>query len=172
MSSSGLNKIVTTVNALNDNVSISDTTNVVCIDTQNNRIGVKTSDPEYEIDVSGTINTSEFITSKITINQDLSNSFDINYSNNYLRLANSLFINNDLSCSGTLTINNLDVHVNATIGDLSCLHINTNDLSVNNIYSLNQDLSIDVDNVDFSSTNVNINGHLTISGDLTVLIMV
>ena len=45
MSTSGLNKIVTSVSALTDNIILPNSNNVVCIDTEYNRIGVKTSSP-------------------------------------------------------------------------------------------------------------------------------
>ena len=55
---SGLNKIVTSISALTDTIVMPNTNDVVCIDTENSRIGVKTSSPEYDIDVSGTIKTN------------------------------------------------------------------------------------------------------------------
>ena len=50
-----LNKVITSVNALVNSVSIpaNQLNNVVCIDTLNNRIGVKTANPSKEIDISG-----------------------------------------------------------------------------------------------------------------------
>ena len=55
-----LNKVITSVNALVNSVSIPNTelNNVVCIDTVNNRIGVKTANPTSEIDVSGMLKTN------------------------------------------------------------------------------------------------------------------
>ena len=51
------NKIITNFDALLDNVSIDETdiSNSICIDTLNNRIGIKVVDPLYELDVSGNI---------------------------------------------------------------------------------------------------------------------
>ena len=55
-----LNKIITSVNALVNDVTIptDQINNVVCIDTQRNRIGVKTASPSEEIDISGTLKTN------------------------------------------------------------------------------------------------------------------
>ena len=56
------NKIISSINAIIDNQTLpSHTNNVVAIDTQNSRIGVGTATPQYAIDVSGTINTSDLI---------------------------------------------------------------------------------------------------------------
>ena len=52
------NRVVATVNALVNDVKLIQTDNVVVIDTTNTRIGVKTANPQYEIDVSGEINVT------------------------------------------------------------------------------------------------------------------
>jgi chaperonin cofactor prefoldin len=52
------NRVVATVNALVNDVKLIQTDNVVVIDTTNTRIGVKTANPQYEIDVSGDINVT------------------------------------------------------------------------------------------------------------------
>ena len=48
---SGLNKIVTSISALTDDIVMPNNDDVVCIDTVNSRIGVKTSSPAHDIDV-------------------------------------------------------------------------------------------------------------------------
>ena len=58
-SSSNTNRVVATVNALVNDVRLNDQENVVVIDTSNIRIGVKTANPQYEIDVNGQINVTE-----------------------------------------------------------------------------------------------------------------
>ena len=58
---SGVNKIVTSISALTDDIIMPNTNDVVCIDTENSRIGVKTSIPLYDIDVSGTLRTKTLI---------------------------------------------------------------------------------------------------------------
>ena len=55
---SNSNRVVATVNALVNDVVLQDQENVVVIDTSNIRIGVKTANPQYEIDVNGTINST------------------------------------------------------------------------------------------------------------------
>ena len=68
------NKIVTSVSALVDSVIPPSTNNVVCIDTRNSRIGVKNSEPLYEIDVSGTIKCNILTISTGTSNTTISGS--------------------------------------------------------------------------------------------------
>ena len=117
-----LNKVITSVNALVNNVSIpiDELNNVVCIDVENNRIGVKNGSPEYEIDISGTLNTN-FINIDNTANP--TDSFDVSYEKMFLRFSRGLELTNDLSCDAINTNN------------LSCDAIYTNDLSCNNIYA-------------------------------------
>ena len=51
-------KVITSFNALSNNIDLEVNNNVVCIDVINNRIGVKQAQPAYEVDVSGTIKTN------------------------------------------------------------------------------------------------------------------
>jgi hypothetical protein len=92
-----LNKVITSVNALINNVSIPDDqlNNVVCIDVENNRIGVKNGNPDYEIDISGTLKTN-FI--YINNQNNPTNSFDVTYEANLLRFCRGLELIEDLSC--------------------------------------------------------------------------
>ena len=127
-----LNKVITSVNALVNNVSIpiDELNNVVCIDVENNRIGVKNGSPEYEIDISGTLNTN-FI--NIDNSANPTDSFDVSYEKLFLRFSRGLELTNDLSC---VAINTNDLSCNAIYtNDLSCNAIYTNDLCCNNIYA-------------------------------------
>jgi hypothetical protein len=54
MSENTFNKVITTVNSVTNNYTSLVTPNsVIVIDTSNNRIGINTLDPNYEIHVSG-----------------------------------------------------------------------------------------------------------------------
>ena len=52
--------------------SLDNINNLICIDTSNQRLGINTLNPEYEIDVSnnGTIKTSKLIISNISTDTD------------------------------------------------------------------------------------------------------
>jgi hypothetical protein len=164
-----LNKVITSVNALVNNVSIPDDqlNNVVCIDLENNRIGVKNGNPDYEIDISGTLKTN-FI--YINNQNNPTNSFDVSYAANLLRFSRGLELIEDLSCenircnaidaSGIITdisfIENVDINKNLkVIGDLSCENIRCNAIDASGIIT---DISF-IENVD-------INGNLKVFGEL------
>ena len=57
------NDIVTSVSALNvyNNITTISDNNIVCIDMEYGRIGVNTSSPRHEIDVSGTITSKNIL---------------------------------------------------------------------------------------------------------------
>jgi hypothetical protein len=164
-----LNKVITSVNALVNNVSIPDDqlNNVVCIDLENNRIGVKNGNPDYEIDISGTLKTN-FI--YINNQNNPTNSFDVTYEANLLRFSRGLELIEDLSCenircnaidaSGIITdisfIENVDINKNLkVIGDLSCENIRCNAIDASGIIT---DISF-IENVD-------INKDLKVIGEL------
>ena len=171
---SGLNKIVTSISALTDDIIMPNTNDVVCIDTENSRIGVKTSSPLYDIDVSGTIKTNIlrlgtnaiisisngiiFTDTSINISRDIScNTFrttSINTSN-----INTL----DLSCSSRFYVNNIRPLNNSTpitisgnvVTDSSFTLLNYAKLFVNNINPL-------------LGSDISINGNLIVDGSLNI----
>ena len=118
-----LNKIITSVNALVNNYQPSNTNDVICIGTINNRLGIKNKSPQYELDVSGTINTNEiscniikaisgdFIEVSSNIIKSISGDF-IEVSSNILKsissntydcsVQNNLFVGGILEISGNL----------------------------------------------------------------------
>ena len=171
---SGLNKIVTSISALTDDIIMPNNNDVVCIDTENSRIGVKTSSPSYDIDVSGTLRTniirlgpdasmtffnSRFFTSTpITINNEISC--------NSLR-TRTLFTTSDISASSLFYVNNIRPFNNSiplsisgnVIIDSSLTLLNNAKLFVNNINSLT---SIG------GSRDISINGNIWIDGSLNI----
>ena len=110
-----LNKVITSVNALANNVSIpvSQVNNVVCIDVENNRIGVQTANPEREIDISGMLKTNY-----IYINNENNSisEYDISYDKSYITFSRGLKIKEDIS-SENIVCNSIDV--SGIISDIS-----------------------------------------------------
>ena len=94
---SGVNKIVTSISALTDDIIMPNTNDVVCIDTENSRIGVKTSIPLYDIDVSGTLRTKTLILGDASMI----------YLNSRIFTSTPIRINAELSCN-ILKTNNLE----------------------------------------------------------------
>jgi hypothetical protein len=170
---SGLNKIVTSISALTDDIVMPNTNDVVCIDTENSRIGVKTSSPYYDIDVNGTLRTNTLILGDasmtfseskffsvfpITINNEIScNSFKTNILTASDMSASSLFYVNNIR-----PYNNVGLSISGNVlMDSSLILLNSAKLFVNNINSLvllggNRDISI--------NGNVWIDGSLNVRG--------
>ena len=101
------NKLISSINALVNNVKIpsSEINNVVCIDTVKNRIGVKTSQPEKEIDVSGTIKANYLnITNDVSASDLYINNIH-SYNNSNIKLIGDLNISRDIVIDGSCTIN-------------------------------------------------------------------
>ena len=106
------NKVVASLSALVNNEYIPQDNNVICIDTVNNRIGVKTNNPMNEIDISGILKTNY-------IYLDNSNNiepFHITHDTSYIKLKHGLKVETNIICQ-----------------DISCHNINCNDLCCNNI---------------------------------------
>jgi hypothetical protein len=166
---SGLNKIVTSISALTDDIIMPNNNDVVCIDTENSRIGVKTSSPAYDIDVSGTLRTktlilgtgnSEIISisnGRIFTNTPIIINAEI--SCNSLKTG-ALFTTNDISASSLLYVNNIRPYNNANplsisgnvLMDGSLTLLNNAKLFVNNINPLP------------GSSDISINGSVRIIG--------
>ena len=138
---SGLNKIVTSISALTDTIVMPNTNDVVCIDTENSRIGVKTSSPEYDIDVSGTIKTNIL---------RLGTNAIISISNDAIFTDTSINISRDISCN---TFRTTSIYTSK---------INTLDLSCSSRFYVNKIAP-------YSSTALSISGNVLMDGSLTLL---
>jgi hypothetical protein len=170
--STGLNKIVTSISALTDDIIMPNNNDVVCIDTENSRIGVKTSSPAYDIDVSGTVKTNilrlgadvsmTFLGSRFLTNCPFTINAEISCNN----LITSSIVSSDISSSSNLSVRIIrpitgnDISINGNIrfdGSLNSTTLvvrNINPLLARDI-SINSSLRID------GSVNI-INGVLTI----------
>jgi len=170
----GLNKIVTSISALTDDIIMPNNNDVVCIDTENSRIGVKTSSPAYDIDVSGTLRTKTlilgtgnseiisisngriFTNTPITINAEISC--------NSLR-SGALFTTSDITTTSLLYVNNIRPYINTipisisgnVLMDGSLTLLNNAKLFVNNINPLP------------STSDISINGSVRIIGTTSSL---
>lgn len=176
---SGVNKIVTSVSALTDNIVMPNNNDVVCIDTETSRIGVKTYAPAYDIDVSGTIRTNIlrlgtsaiisisndriFTATPIAITAEIScNSFRTASINTLdLSCSSILYVNNikpynntPLSISGNIII---DGSLNSRILYTSAIYpfgVNKGDISINNINNLWIDGSLNIKGVESTPTTL------------------
>ena len=138
-----LNKVITSVNALVNSVSIpaNQLNNVVCIDTVNNRIGVQTANPSREIDISGMLKTNYIY---INNKNNSTSEFDISYDTSFVSFSRGIKIEEGISCEN-IFCNFIDL--SSITGDVSF----TNSIDVSgNLYvdlSLNVKGNIDVKEV-------------------------
>ena len=170
---SGFNKIVTSISALTDDITMPNTNDVVCIDTENSRIGVKTSSPLYDIDVDGTLRTNTLILGRLGPNATINISNARIFSNTPITISgdiccNSLKTNNletrDMSASSLFYVNNIRPFNSANplsisgnvLMDSSLTLLNNARLFVNNINPL------------LGSRDISINGNLIIDGSLNI----
>jgi hypothetical protein len=176
------NKIVTSVSALTDE-TLTPTENVVCIDTRNSRIGVKKSQPLYEIDVSGQINTNSLTinNSFISLNSAGINSTNLTTTN--LTTTNliasdsitspriNLGLNSITSANG---INFINISVNCR--DISCIVIKcisgnfTNSIITNLTATDLSSTNLYVQNIKplLSSQSITLDGSLNVNNVLRV----
>ena len=170
------NKIIANIKQSTNNIeNFYNSENVVCIDSSFIRIGIKTKNPEYAIDVSGNDNDS-IINSK---NLRITNIANITNLNNITGIINELSTNN-LNISNLclfktisgenaqikrLTTDALDIKL-VDAPDISCLTLKTqnisgiildlSDLSVNKIVTKELDFT-----GDFNINNIIVNNTIT-----------
>jgi hypothetical protein len=140
-----LNKVITSVNALSENIVIpaDESNNVVCIDTERNYIGIKTATPECELDVRGTTRT-QILQISDTGNTGNTGYGQVTFAGSKLSLSdgNSLSIPENIDCS-YLTVN--EISTNSIIIDtLSLSHLdisNINGAAGTGTIAVNSDIS-------------------------------
>jgi len=127
------NKIVANIKKTDADVnSFVNTTNVVCIDTSNNRIGINTKNPRYSIDIIGTGPNNMIYVNKLLI-ENIAIIKDISCLNNIDASSATLQHINYTTISGNSIISKAIVTISANIIDLSISRLKLNDLSATNI---------------------------------------
>ena len=184
------NKIVTSVSALVDSVIPPSTNNVVCIDTRNSRIGVKKSEPLYEIDVSGTINCNILTISTGTSNTTISGS---GISTNSINIDKTIIGSYGVTSSsgiylspGNITTPSTSTSTNYITGSnisftslircndissssrISCISGNFTNLTSHDI-SCSSMLYVDLIRPFTQNRDISINGNLVIDGSLNLI---
>ena len=131
-----LNKVITSVNALVNSVSIPDEqiNNVVCIDTVNNRIGVQTANPTREIDISGMLKTNLIY---INNKNNSTSEFDISYDTSFVTFSRGIKIEEGISCEN-IFCNFIDL--SSISGDVSF----TNNIDISGSVNILEKLSVDL----------------------------
>ena len=123
------NKIVANIKKTNADVkSFVDTSNVVCIDTSNNRIGINTKTPRYSIDIIGTSPSNLIYVNKLEVGASASIR-DISCLNNIDASSASIKYINYTNISGDNINSNSITTISANILDLSISRLTLKDLS-------------------------------------------
>ena len=123
------NKIVANIKKTNADVkSFVDTSNVVCIDTSNNRIGINTKTPRYSIDIIGTSPSNLIYVNKLEVGASASIR-DISCLNNIDASSASIKYINYTNISGDNINSNSLTTISANILDLSISRLTLKDLS-------------------------------------------
>ena len=139
-----LNKVITSVNALANSVTIPNNqlNNVVCIDVLNNRIGVQTANPEKEIDISGMLKTN-FI--YLNNKNNVTSEFDISYDTSFVTFSRGLKVKEGISCEN-IYCNFIDLSLIS--GDISF----TNNIDINGDVKVDSSLIV-LGNIRYSGTS-------------------
>jgi len=162
---SGLNKIVTSISALTDDIIMPNNNDVVCIDTQNSRIGVKTSSPAYDIDVSGTVKTEIL---------RLGNDASMTFLGSRIFTSNNIRINAEISCNNLITssIVSTDISSTSNLYVRIIRPITGNDISINGNIRFDGSLNtttLVVRNINpLVGRDISINGNVVIDGSLNI----
>ena len=146
------NKIVANIKKTNADVkSFVDTSNVVCIDTSNNRIGINTKTPRYSIDIIGTSPSNLIYVNKLEVGasasiRDISCLNNIDASSASLRKLNFITLSGDNINSNSLTTisaNILDLSISRlALRHLSTINLDASYLRVSNIVDVCGNMTI------------------------------
>jgi hypothetical protein len=127
------NKIVANIKKTNADVkSFANTTNVVCIDTSNNRIGINTKTPRYSIDISGVGPTNLIYVNKLEVGASASIR-DISCLNNLDASSATIRYINYTNISGSSITSKSINTISAEIFDLSISKLVLKDFNTTNI---------------------------------------
>ena len=136
-------------NLIRNGIDLAFETDLLYLDVNNQRIGVKNSTPEYELDVTGTTRTTDLI---VTNNADIA---DININGNTISTT-SPFLNlatlDTVVALNKIRIDSVDIEGNA---------ITTNDSNANLEFRPNGTGAVNV------HSNLNVDGNIYASGNIT-----
>ena len=154
------NELITAINILSDNVTLFEPEKSICIDTQNNRIGILTDNPLFQLDISGISNHYErngIGTPQITLTSEQG----ITTNNNL-----SLFIEAKTVIKETLDVCENAIFLKNISGQsITTIELSSNNIYSNNFYSNNTNIISFNNNISFVN-NAIINSDVSINGDL------
>lgn len=144
------NKLIANINKTsNTNQDFGINSNIICIDTQNNRLGINTKTPQYSIDISGT-NISNSIRATKFIGDISSN--DICCNN-----VDTSFIKSNFGRITTISADYIDV------SDIDIKNLSLNTLDINSIVSNSGEF------IELSCNNLTLFGNLDFCGNNQII---
>jgi len=167
----GDNELITAVNILSNNVILSNPEESICIDTMNNKIGILTDNPDYQLDIREDPNNQNdgIRTPQIVLSSEQGINTDGSIP---LKIKSSTVIENNLTCNNIIVNQGIESNF-IKISDISNINPGS-DISINSNFSftnnaiINSDLSINGDlccNI-LTASNLNIQ---EISGDISFI---
>jgi len=143
-------------NLIRNGIDLSFETDLLYLDVNNQRIGVKSTTPQYELDVNGTTRTTDLI---VTNNADIAdiniNGNTISTPNQYLNLATL----DTVVALNKIRIDSVDIEGNA---------ITTNSSNANLEFRPNGTGSVDVHSDMNVDGNIYATGNITADGNITI----
>lgn len=161
-------------NLIRDGVDLAFETDLLYLDVNNSRIGIKTSSPSVELDVNGTTRTNDLqVTNQLDVGPITITGNTISTSNNVLNLLP--FSSNSVVYQAKLIVDDIQITGNVISTEVSNSNLElrasgtgTIDLSGNTTVQGNLDVSGDINAVG----NVVIGGNIVIGDDITDTIII
>ena len=143
-------------NLIRNGIDLSFETDLLYLDVNNQRIGVKNTAPQYELDVSGTTRTTDLIVDNIADIADINISGNtISTSQPYLNLATL----DSIVALNKIRIDSIDIEGNA---------ISTNNTNANLEFRPNGTGSVDIHSDLNVDGNIYATGNITADGNITI----
>ena len=142
-------------NLVRNGIDLAFETDLLYLDVNNSRLGVKTNSPQYEMDVNGTTKTTNLIATTATIS-------DINFENNTISTTGN-YLNlgtlDDVIYQNKLSIDSIDIEGNTITTNNSNANLEFRPNGTGKVH-IHSDLNVD--------GSVHVTGNITADGNITL----
>ena len=147
-------------NLVRNGIDLAFETNLLYLDVNNSRLGVKTSSPQYELDVNGTTKTTNLVATTATLS-------DISFANNTIS-TNNPYLNlgtlDNVVYQNKLRIDSIDIEGNTITTNASNANL---ELRANGTGAVNIHSNLNVDGSVHVTGNITADGNITLGDDDT-----
>ena len=147
-------------NLVRNGIDLAFETNLLYLDVNNSRLGVKTSSPQYELDVNGTTKTTNLVATTATLS-------DISFANNTISTTGS-YLNlgtlDNVVYQNKLRIDSIDIEGNTITTNASNANL---ELRANGTGAVNIHSNLNVDGSVHVTGNITADGNITLGDDDT-----